>query len=178
MPYADPDAKRAYDAARYLGSRDVVKARVRVYAEANKAAVSRRAKAYREKHRAHLAAKDRVRYAGNRARRNAMNREWRRAHPESRALHVRTWKNSHPEKNREYKHRREARLRGAVQIERFTKTEIYERDRWICGICRCPVLRGEESIDHVVPVSRGGQHTRDNVRLAHRLCNNRRGNRG
>lgn len=33
------------------------------------------------------------------------------------------------------------------------------------------------SIEHVVPISKGGTHTWDNVRLAHRYCNSKKGNK-
>jgi 5-methylcytosine-specific restriction endonuclease McrA len=33
------------------------------------------------------------------------------------------------------------------------------------------------TLDHVVPISVGGEHTRENVRCAHLRCNARRGNR-
>lgn len=32
------------------------------------------------------------------------------------------------------------------------------------------------SIDHVIPVSKGGLHSWENVKLAHRKCNTRKGN--
>jgi hypothetical protein len=32
-------------------------------------------------------------------------------------------------------------------------------------------------LDHVVPLSRGGAHAKENVRLAHRKCNNLKGDR-
>jgi 5-methylcytosine-specific restriction endonuclease McrA len=34
------------------------------------------------------------------------------------------------------------------------------------------------TIDHIIPLSAGGDDTKANVRLAHFLCNSRRGNRG
>jgi 5-methylcytosine-specific restriction endonuclease McrA len=34
------------------------------------------------------------------------------------------------------------------------------------------------SHDHVVPLTKGGSNTPDNVRLAHRGCNSSKGNRG
>jgi hypothetical protein len=73
--------------------------------------------------------------------------------------------------------RRKARLRGAV-TEPYSREEIAERDGWRCHLCGARVSRETWSIDHLVPVSRGGADTRENVRLAHLLCNSRRGARG
>ena len=42
MPFADPGAKRAYDAARYVANREVVKARVAAYRLANSDEILRR----------------------------------------------------------------------------------------------------------------------------------------
>lgn len=78
---------------------------------------------------------------------------------------------------------RRARLAG-VESEAFDSREIFERDGWLCGICELPVdaaLRfpdpGSPSLDHVLPLSRGGSHTRANTQLAHLYCNNAKGNR-
>lgn len=58
---------------------------------------------------------------------------------------------------------------------------IVRRDRGLCGICRKPVnlrLRYPHpmaaSMDHIVPLSRGGTHEPRNVRLAHTCCNSRK----
>jgi 5-methylcytosine-specific restriction endonuclease McrA len=32
-------------------------------------------------------------------------------------------------------------------------------------------------MDHIVPISKGGTHTLDNVQMAHRFCNLSKGNR-
>lgn len=76
------------------------------------------------------------------------------------------------------KRRRRARERGAVTVERFTDVEVFERDGWRCGLCRRKVKRHVSvphpeapTIDHVVPLADGGQHTRANVQCAHFLCN-------
>lgn len=64
--------------------------------------------------------------------------------------------------------------------------EIAERDGWRCQIPACllpvdPKLSWPDvmsaSLDHVLPLSRGGAHTPANVRLAHLRCNTARGNR-
>jgi 5-methylcytosine-specific restriction endonuclease McrA len=66
--------------------------------------------------------------------------------------------------------------------ERFTAYEIFERDAWTCGICHGPVDKAvrfpderSATLDHVVPLSRGGQHTRANVQAAHWGCNHAKG---
>lgn len=76
---------------------------------------------------------------------------------------------------------RRARKAGAT-IESFTHQEIFERDAWTCGICNTPVDQTlsypdpmSSSLDHVVPLARGGEHSRGNTRLAHLNCNVRRG---
>jgi 5-methylcytosine-specific restriction endonuclease McrA len=63
---------------------------------------------------------------------------------------------------------------------------LYARDGGRCGICRRPVPEkppGKRhpqmpSVDHVVPLSHGGEHSYANTRLAHLSCNVQRGNRG
>ena len=45
-----------------------------------------------------------------------------------------------------------------------------------CGICGEPGRPGEQwVVDHITPASEGGASTRDNLRLAHYICNLRRG---
>ncbi len=54
-----------------------------------------------------------------------------------------------------------------------TKRAVFGRDSHRCQYCSGPA----ESIDHVVPRSRGGQHTWDNVVACCRRCNVRKGDR-
>ena len=77
--------------------------------------------------------------------------------------------------------RRRARLRGAT-IERFTKEEIFIRDSWRCKLCGKKLKPGAKfphplypTIDHIVPLSKGGQHTRLNVQAACFICNSMKG---
>jgi hypothetical protein len=54
---------------------------------------------------------------------------------------------------------------------------VLDRDGYICQICGEPVLPEELSLDHVYPKSRGGAHTKENLRVVHRCCNSRKGAR-
>ena len=79
----------------------------------------------------------------------------------------------------------DARRRNARVIgEPFHRRDVFERDGWLCWLCDESVDPAatfpdpvSASVDHVVPVSLGGVHSIDNVRLAHLGCNCSRGNR-
>jgi len=61
-----------------------------------------------------------------------------------------------------------------AQLER-----IYVRDQGICQLCQLPCLREDASRDHIIELRFcTPEQARDdnNMRLAHKLCNNKRSN--
>lgn len=70
---------------------------------------------------------------------------------------------------------RRSRALAGTQIVNVNREAVAERDGWRCGICGRRVSRMNWSIDHVVPLSQGGEHTYTNVVLAHKRCNSKRG---
>ena len=82
--------------------------------------------------------------------------------------------------NWKYLNARRARLRAAF-VESFDRLEIFERDGWTCGICHQaidPDVKHPDpmsaSLDHIVPIARGGEHSRANAQAAHLTCNVRK----
>jgi 5-methylcytosine-specific restriction endonuclease McrA len=69
--------------------------------------------------------------------------------------------------------RRAAQKRG-TQVERLNYDDIWARDFGICHICGEGVDRRDTHFDHVIPLSRGGEHVFDNVRTSHSRCNVRK----
>ncbi|MEY9839690.1 HNH endonuclease [Streptacidiphilus sp. EB103A] len=71
---------------------------------------------------------------------------------------------------------------GRRQLEREQRTEpinraaIYERDGGLCGICGLPVPADGFHLDHITPLSLGGAHGPENLRVTHEVCNTDRGN--
>lgn len=79
--------------------------------------------------------------------------------------------------------RRKERL-SKVRVERFSKWDIFERDNWICGLCNEPIDREATfpnpysvSLDHIIPVVRGGDHIPENCQAAHLRCNSSKNGR-
>ena len=60
---------------------------------------------------------------------------------------------------------------------RFTRRNIFFRDRNHCQYCGRKFAQAELNLDHVVPLSRGGTSSWDNVVCACIPCNSRKGNR-
>jgi hypothetical protein len=74
-----------------------------------------------------------------------------------------------------------ARKRG----EKFLPEEVFERDNWTCLLCGKKVDRKAKvpqplapTLDHIIPITNGGPHTRDNVQCAHFVCNIKASNGG
>lgn len=74
-------------------------------------------------------------------------------------------------------HRRRAAKFG-VFYEYVRPLAVFDRDGWICGLCGGTVDRTltwphprSASLDHVVPMSKGGPHVAANLQCAHLGCN-------
>ena len=90
------------------------------------------------------------------------------------------WRKQNPDLVRKRSAARRAALSGAT-VEDFSPAEIFKRDEWVCHICELPVDRAlgwphpwSVSLDHVIPLSRGGDHSRANTACSHLRCNLRK----
>ncbi len=59
----------------------------------------------------------------------------------------------------------------------FSRRGVYERDNGRCQYCNAVVHKRDMTLDHVVPVSRGGASTWGNCVLACARCNHRKADR-
>lgn len=151
---------------------------------------------YRETHREQIQVtkpeRDRAYYVANAAKRIRSVAEWGKAHPdrvlatkakyreahrEQDHLYHAEYRKSHPGYQRDENHRRRVRERGGF-VEKVDLAVLIERDKGICQICLKPIRNGRETIDHILPISLKGSHSYANTRIAHGLCNSKRGNRG
>jgi alpha-galactosidase/6-phospho-beta-glucosidase family protein len=194
--YADPDRKRkaneraakAYtknpdkfrrrrqewrrsnpDRAREIDRLDTIKRKAKkaAYRKANAERIKARNVEYRKREAAKLKTYNAGYYKANAV---AVNARIKRAVAANPALYQQLHKAA--------KHRRKVRLVNSGPVEKFTDREIFERDGWVCQLCRKPVDRTlvhpeplSPSLDHRLPIAKGGGHTRANVQLAHLRCN-------
>ena len=94
------------------------------------------------------------------------------------------WERKGRDWTRDYVSRRKARV-NAVTVEKVSPSVVFECDKWMCQICGKPVdpsLKHPNplcaTMDHIIPISKGGEHSYANLQLAHLSCNSRKSNGG
>ena len=142
-------------------------------------------KKWREANREKLAAQKKAYYEANRAKALDCNRAWREANKERYAARKKEYLKAYRQTAEGRAKRRAAqtryyRLLAEAKSEPYLREEIFERDGWVCQLCDEPIdptIRYEDdpgecaTIDHVVPLSLGGDDTPANVQAAHGSCN-------
>jgi len=133
--------------------------------------------AYRAKHRARRLAQKREWYQKHREQRRIQDKA-KRSSPEYRAFmkrYLRRWLVANRDRHNALHRAREARKRGASTTEPVSRMAIYVRERGVCYLCSRQVSRRKFHLEHVEALVLGGAHTAANVRVAHPLCNLRKG---
>lgn len=104
--------------------------------------------------------------------------KWRKENPEKARAEVVAWKRGHPEERKLDKARRRALKYANTPLdEMLTSTEwlaiLAEAD----GHCAYCDKEARLTLDHVIPLSKGGKHSKDNVVAACTHCNCSKGNK-
>ncbi len=140
---------------RYPAHAVKLRARSQAYRDAHKVELKAKAQAYRDAHRAELNAKARARY-------HSQDEESRQRHVE--------YVLAHPEWARMGSSRRRARQQGLPSTLTHEQWKaIKAAYRFRC--CYCGEKPKVLSQDHVIPVTKGGGTTADNIVPACRRCN-------
>lgn len=143
---------------------------------------------YRSKPEAKLKEKEYYNYYNKTEIHKLAQKKWYLKNAEQEKIRVAEWRRNNRDRNLEYKrkylqdHLEQHRLReskrralkfnaatGNVNLEELKKQKN-------CGICSKP-LNDVYQIDHIIPLTRGGSHSQDNLQLAHPFCNNSKNNK-
>ena len=110
-------------------------------------------------------------------------RAYRQANKKEVRASIKAWEKANPDRNAAIRRRASARhsflKRSNGLYEDICPAEIFDRDHWQCKACKVPTpaeLQGSlednaPTLDHVIPVSLGGPHTRRNLQCLCRKCN-------
>ena len=144
MPYSNPEQRRLYCRTRYAND-SVYRAKA---LQRSRRRNSEMANAYRRMWRQRPDVQLRIVLA---------NRIYREAH--------RAYFAAHESARRALKY--------TTQTEPIDYARVIALASGFCGICRM-ALDTKTEIDHIIPLSRGGSHTYDNLQAAHQSCNRRK----
>lgn len=73
--------------------------------------------------------------------------------------------------------RRRTLYLNALKLELVDREAIIKRDGLICYLCDKMLTDRQATLDHVMPLIRGGSHTADNLRVCCKSCNSRKADR-
>jgi hypothetical protein len=92
------------------------------------------------------------------------------------------------EGKRTHKGGRRKVLEAGMKLSKTLRLRVANRNGWVCQICFLPVPRGQQwfnkigqplypSLDHIIPLANGGEHSEINLTLTHFRCNSTKGTR-
>ncbi|NJR65817.1 MAG: HNH endonuclease [Leptolyngbyaceae cyanobacterium CRU_2_3] len=61
-----------------------------------------------------------------------------------------------------------------IRIPPEVRNYVWDRDRHQCKSCGCPATAGELTIDHIIPLAKGGTNDISSFQTLCRSCNSRK----
>lgn len=132
-----------------------------------------RSRAWREAHPGYF----RRMYADKRDAYRERNRRYYETHRAELLEQMREYQKRNLAKYRTYGRAYHARKWGAPNVELVDRWQVLAVANGLCGICLTAVDPDDFHVDHIVPLSAGGDHTYANTQPAHPACNLRKGAR-
>ena len=187
MDICHPCYRRAY----YLANRERMNAQARAYNAANVARIAERKAAKYAANREGVAIKARAYRLANPERGRALASRYYAAHreqiiakskaytgtrpAEKLAAAVQKWRKANPAEFREQCRRRRASKMGAY-VTKADYAGVLAEYGMVCHLCGADIPSMDDlDFDHVIPLSKGGAHTTENIRPSHRHCNRSKG---
>lgn len=172
MPYKGSEKERAYQRAWKAAHREEVAAYRRAYTRTDRYRQWRQR--YSDEHREALREAQRQYRADYPEKHALYEQRYTLRHPEKVRAKRQRQKLLHPETYKAARRRRRARLRGAA-LNDFTATQWQEMKVAYDHRCvYCGRTMQRLTMDHLTPLSKGGNHTASNIVPACHSCNSRK----
>lgn len=89
---------------------------------------------------------------------------------------ARRWRQNNPDKVRLDRSLKRAR-KANTRVEKYIRlSRLHNWESRLCGICG-EYIEDKFDVDHIIPLTRGGEHSIKNLQLAHPFCNRSKHNR-
>lgn len=179
---AQIDARKAYKIQWTRNHRDSARASCKRYYLKNLESVSARGKIYRQnnksKRKAYAKSYHRKHYPLNKEKILTQTRQYAKSHPEIRRKIAINYKRNNPQRYKAYlkasHSSRKARIRGAMvgdmDVSKMIKL-MRCQPFFVCAYCQVVFPTSDLTIDHIVPISRGGKHECGNISESCLQCN-------
>jgi 5-methylcytosine-specific restriction endonuclease McrA len=150
--------KSHYDKARYQSKREEILIKTKIYSEANKDKIKARGEVWRASNKRHTSEKNRRNYLARKEHYDQSRRKWR----ENNRL---KWNS--------YSSIRRVRVKenGVFLILPKEYRKLSNQNCFYCG------SKDSLTIDHVIPIARGGRHSIGNIVIACKPCNSQKNKR-
>lgn len=159
------------------------KKQAKQYCQEHKEQTSERNKQYHQKHKKRLSTQKKQYYQKHKKR----LKQYRQEHKAEIAVRNKRYRQTEAGRvaRRNDDHIRRAREMNASIIEKFDPKEIFERDGWICQLCGCKTRPDYKNtnhslypnLDHIIPLSKNGAHSRFNTQCSCHQCNMEKSNK-
>lgn len=158
------------------------KIRITAWKKANQDKIKAGSKVYREANAERIKKVSATWEKANSKKRYAATKSWRKENPEKVSAMNKAWRALNPENERARSNKRRALILGNGHTP-YTEEQVLKTYGTNCNICSLTVdliaarrvgIPGWENglhIDHLIPISKGGPDTLENVRPTHGLCN-------
>lgn len=90
----------------------------------------------------------------------------------------------HPDCNRKFQTQKRNAIKNNINSVSYTRKSIFQRDKYTCYLCGKPLNMDAQAcdpdsptIDHIIPISKGGDDIPNNIKSAHYLCNIQKSNK-
>jgi 5-methylcytosine-specific restriction endonuclease McrA len=162
----EQNRQRAHDW--YYANRDRARATRNVYYSTHRQEISENARRYRQENKEVIRERKRAAYYRDKPKYAARAEAYLEKNRERTRERVRQYAKSHPERVRFHHYLRRARKSGPLDPETIAFSKMLRRDT--CSYCGGPA----GTLDHIVPLAKGGAHHWSNLAAACSSCNNRK----
>jgi hypothetical protein len=135
-------------------------------------------------------------YHNNKEKRTAKIKEWQSKNKERWTALIKNWRIENKEYHKQKSDWKKANKRRVVlyaerrrslevnageltleKIQRVYEDNIKKYGTLTCILCNKAIMFGEDSLEHLTPLSRCGSNEYDNLSVAHKICNSGKGNK-